>query len=593
MMIICIAGFYLNAADDGEKIESIFKVYFKRILEVNPEFLASLGIDDSFGISMNRDRLTDLSISALDREMALKRQTVKSLLAIPEQPLNPSQRLARKILLLNLQNRLTGEPYRYHAYLINPMLGVHISFTNLMIENHPINDRQDATDYIARLHAFGKKIDQVLTILKIKREKKLFPPKAIIKRQLITLVKFVKVPEIENPLFTHFKHKVQGLKKIEESERESLLRLVLAQMKQTVYPAYYRYITFLKELYAISDDRLGVWRLPDGDNYYEYCLKSHTSDRYTPEMVFQIGMSEVKRIRRETVKILRKSGIKHQSSLSSMLKAYWKRAARKNPSDLYYRNSKFGKKRAIADFKSYLKKVDRLLPKYFSLRPRQKVDVRAVPDFKSGAMGAHYSRASLDGRRKGVFYVNTVRPPFKPSMQTLALHEGLPGHHFQIAIQQESKENRLFRNLFFFTAFVEGWALYAERLGMEHGWFENEYSKIGYLNSEMLRAVRLVLDTGIHYKKWDRQRCLDFMQENLGWASNGSINRYAVWPGQACAYKIGELKILELREKAKTRLGKRFKLKEFHKAILRHGSVPLKILEEIVDQYIIETSNGN
>jgi uncharacterized protein (DUF885 family) len=229
------------------------------------------------------------------------------------------------------------------------------------------------------------------------------------------------------------------------------------------------------------------------------------------------------------------------------------------------------------------------LPEMFSVIPQTPVQVKPVPEFKEATMGTYYQPPKLGESNPGVFYANLSYQHFKPGMQTLAYHEAIPGHHFQFAIAREAEDARLYQALFFFTGYAEGWALYAEKLAKEYGFYEDPHSIIGYLRSELFRAARLVLDTGIHSKKWTREKALQYMLENIGWSWPGEIDRYIIWPGQACAYKIGELKMLELRKKAQERLGDDFNIKEFHCIVLEHGSVPLEVLEGLVDDYIRTT----
>jgi uncharacterized protein (DUF885 family) len=253
---------------------------------------------------------------------------------------------------------------------------------------------------------------------------------------------------------------------------------------------------------------------------------------------------------------------------------------------LLYPDSEEGKLQTLAGYQALIDSMAGRLPEMFSVLPRARVKAERVPLFREATAGTYYQPAKLDGSSPGIFYANLGYRHFKPGMPCLTYHEAIPGHHLQIALEQESPDTRLFKAFFFFTGFGEGWALYAERLAKEFGFYRDARSRIGYLKSELFRATRLVVDTGLHFKRWTRDQAFEYMQENNGWCSYAEIDRYVTWPGQACAYKIGELRIVELREKARRALGAKFDLKDFHSEILKRGSMPLAMLEQIVDDYI-------
>jgi uncharacterized protein (DUF885 family) len=252
----------------------------------------------------------------------------------------------------------------------------------------------------------------------------------------------------------------------------------------------------------------------------------------------------------------------------------------------FFRATEEGRIQTLLAYQTIIDSMQNRLPLMFSRIPRTKVHVMRVPDYKEQTVGTYYQPPKLDGSEEGIFYANLSYQHRKSDMKALAYHEAVPGHHLQIALEQEQSEARIFKTLFFFTGYVEGWALYAEKLAEEKGFYDNTHSLIGYLRSELFRALRLVIDTGIHHKRWTREQAYTYLLDNLGWSDYSQIDRYIVWPGQACAYKVGELKILQLREHAKEILGDRFDIKEFHEAVLHYGSVPLDVLEQLVNDYI-------
>jgi len=485
-------------------------------------------------------------------------------------------------------NQLKGEPLSFHAYIINPMFGVHNSLTTLMTEYHSIESLQDAEDYISRLQKYGDKFNQLLDGLALQKEKGIIPPMVVIETTASVMADFIQDDTEKNILYTTLRKGLLELEDIALSKKIELNQQAKFILKTVVYPSYQKFINYLTTLRQIATEDAGVWKLPDGENYYCYCLRIHTTTNLSPEQIHKLGIKEVDRIQKQTTKILKSLGISEQKLFGKMINQYWRDFHKQSGSQLHYSTGGQAKQQVLADYQTIINDVSKELPKYFSLFPKTQVQVKAVPPFKETTMGAYYSPASLDGKRDGVFYVNLRNLPFKPDMKTLTYHEAIPGHHFQIAIQQESAENRLFRNLVYFTAYIEGWALYAEKLGMENGWFETPHTQLAYLNSELFRAVRLVVDTGIHFKRWSREQAFNYMVANLGWGSYREIDRYIVWPGQACAYKIGELKILELRTLAQKKLGNKFDIKEFHRIVLQDGSVPLEILEQLIEDYIQE-----
>jgi uncharacterized protein (DUF885 family) len=330
---------------------------------------------------------------------------------------------------------------------------------------------------------------------------------------------------------------------------------------------------------------VGVWRLPDGDAYYAYALRHHTTTDLTPEEVHQLGLKEVARIQSEMRKLFAGQGIAHNESFGEMQRAYW--ASLQNKPELGYPDTPESRKQVLADYLHIIEEAQKNIKDVFDVTPKTPIKVEAVPQYQQNSSpGAYYQPPALDGSRPGIFYVNLANLPSKTGMQTLAYHEGVPGHHFQLAVQRETQGIPTFQKALGFTAHLEGWALYTEKLARELGFYKDAYTKLGNLWSELFRASRLVLDTGIHYKRWTRDQAQSYANDNVGTRLVGEIDRYIAWPGQAASYKIGELKILELREKMKKALGDKFTLKAFHNLILLNGSMPLAVLEKIVEQHI-------
>jgi len=377
--------------------------------------------------------------------------------------------------------------------------------------------------------------------------------------------------------------KLDKLKNLDPRDKQALLEQAEEQIKNRDFPAYESLIEYVKHLRtkATTDD--GVWKLPRGDKYYEHLLHSYTTTDLSAQQIHEIGLSEVARIQGQMTQILSTLGYSGRP-LKELIKEV------SMEPKLQYPDSEEARGQALKDYQTIIDRVNSRLDNLFDLKPKASVKVDRIPKFKEKtAPGAYYMRPAADGSRPGVFYANLLNLPYKHDMETLAYHEAIPGHHFQLAIQQELKGIPMFRKFIPFTAYAEGWALYAEKLALEHNLFSDLYSVLGYLKSELFRAVRLVVDTGIHHKRWTRELAIDYMAEVTGMDMDDivpEIERYIVMPGQACAYKIGELEILRLREMARKQLGDFFDLKKFHNVLLKDGALPLEILEDRVVEYI-------
>lgn len=363
-----------------------------------------------------------------------------------------------------------------------------------------------------------------------------------------------------------------------------------AAIETAVYPAYRGLIDYFRDLEGRATDDDGVWKLPDGDAFYAHCLRSSTTTDLTPDEVHEIGLREVARIEAEMEAILNRLGHAGDAPAPRRLNALAR------DERFLFPNTEEGRAACLAEYQAILDHINANLGDLFDLRPAAGVRVERIPEFREKtSAGAYYQPGSLDGSRPGVFYANLrdMREVPRFGMKTLAYHEAIPGHHFQISIAQQLRGLPLFRRLLPFTAYVEGWALYAEKLAREHGFYRDDpYGELGYLDSELFRAVRLVVDTGIHAKRWTREQAIAYMEAHTAQAHESvvsEVERYIVMPGQACAYKIGEIRLVQLREKARSALGGRFDIRRFHNVVLGNGAMPLTLLEQLVDEYISST----
>ncbi len=594
LAIIILSGLFsmlgASASDAAPAdIEELFVNFVREYIEFSPETGTQIGLSGQYGFDVRNDKLDDRSVEAENKLYQFYRKYRTWLAQYDRDKLTSSQRIASDVLAWFLDDAIRGEQFQYHTYIINPMLGFHNQLTTLLTEHHKIEKLQDAEDYIQRLMQYDKMVSQLLEQLAIRKRKGIVPPIYVIETFQQAIDDFIKVPYSENILFTSFKNRIHSLTTIDEESKEMLFQRVLKVLENVVYPAYVRMSDYASNLKREADTKAGVWKLPHGNDYYSYCLRHHTTTTMTPEEIHTLGRREVKRIQNEIMQHLKTLGISGSNEFSDLIAEYIKITGDQNDERFYYPPTEEGKLQTLKAYQAIIDTIGSKLTTIFSLIPRTPVRVERVPEFKEATMGTFYQPPKLDGSSGGIFYADLSYQHSKPGMKTLAYHEAIPGHHFQIALEQESSDSRLFKALFFFTGYVEGWALYAEKLAKEYGYYNDVYSLIGYLRSELFRAVRLVVDTGIHHKKWTRKQAYQYMVDNYGRAWYSEIDRYIMWPGQACAYKVGELKILELRERARKALGDNFDIKDFHSVILRHGSVPLDILEQLVDEYIKTT----
>jgi uncharacterized protein (DUF885 family) len=590
-------------------IKHFYDKVFVELAIDSPEISTSMGIP--FLYDRSKDELDDISDAEQWESFNKMKEDYETLMSYDFESQSEENKLNTKILGFYLEGLKEGEPFFYHGYPVNQMRGIQSGLPSLMENSHKLRNESDAEAYITRLSKFDTKFNQLIENLKISESKGIIPPKFVIERVLDEMNGFIGAKKNSiasdkdsnsilssvksNILFTNFELKIDKLEELSSEEKDSYKKQVEKEIKTTVFGAYKNLIQYFEQLKSKATTDDGVWKLPNGEAYYRYQLKQQTTTELEPEEVHQIGLSEVARIKSEMQNILLAQGYADSTmTLGATIQKLNKEER------FLYPNNDGGRQMILDEYDRILAEISAGLDDAFDVRPKAGLEVKRVPEFKEeGSAGAYYNRPAMDGSRGGTFYANlrNVQETVKFGMKTLAYHEGVPGHHFQIAIQSELEGVPIFRTIGLFTSYIEGWALYSEQLAWELGFYKNDpFGNLGRLQAEMFRAVRLVVDTGIHYKKWTREEAIDYMILNTGMTTtevSTEIERYIVMPGQACAYKIGMLKILELRENAKKKLGSQFDLKEFHNVVLKNGAVPLDILEEIVGNYITETLKNN
>lgn len=568
----------------------MFRAYMDRALVKiafrNPQTLTSLGFLESMGINGHNAHLDDVHPDRTDELFAEMTAFREGLHEYDDDSLDASQRLTKDIALYLTAMIEDAKAYRYHNYPANQMAGIQSAFPSFMDSSHQVRTMEDAEHYLSRMSELPRKHEQYLLGLKTRESRDIIPPRFVIERILEQMRDFVATPAQENILYTSLAEKLEEAEKIDGAQAADVLQRAEASIVENVYPAFDLFINYFGELEAKAGDDHGLWHLPDGDAAYRLALRFFTTTSYTADEIHEIGLAEVDRIQAEILEILKVEGVDVGPGFTAAMEAYsaWP--------DFYYEDSDEGRQQILDDYQAILDDLNAGLDDAFNLRPDAGVEVERVPEFREKtAPGAYYQQPSLDGTRPGRFYANLydIKATPKYGMRTLAVHEGIPGHHFQIAIALELEGVPLIRRFGFFTAYIEGWALYAERLAWELGLMPTHADNIGRLMAELFRAVRLVVDTGIHHRRWTREEAIEYMLANTGMAESdvvSEVERYIVMPGQATAYKVGMMKILELRQKAMDELGDRFDLRDFHDVVLKNGAVPLDILEQIVDDYI-------
>ncbi|WP_240695165.1 DUF885 domain-containing protein [Corallincola luteus] len=554
----------------------------------SPETLTSLGFLESVGITGHNAKLDDDRPEKTTELFATINQFRAGLDQYDD--LEGQEALSQEITAYLLDTFIAAEPYKLHTYPVNQLFGVQNGYPSFMEAQHQVNSLKDAENYIARLQDVQRKFAENLQGLKLREEAGIIPPRFVIDRVLDEMQAFVATPTDENILITSFGRKLENVDSISTEQSAALLAQATTEMTNHVYPAYQLFIDYFTALAdkAGSDD--GYWHLPNGDQAYALALKLFTTTDYTADQIHDLGLIEVDRIQAQMLAILAAQGITTSHGFTAAM------AELSDKPEFYYEDSDSGREQILVDYQLILDEISAGLDEAFRIRPKAGMEVVRIPEFKEKTSpGAYYQQPAIDGSRPGRFFANLydVKATPKYGMRTLAYHEGIPGHHFQIAIAMELEGMPFVRRMAPFTAYTEGWALYAEQLAWELGFQDDPYDNIGRLGAELFRAVRLVVDTGIHHKRWTREQAIDYMLANTGMAESdvvAEIERYIVMPGQATAYKVGMIKILELRQRAQQQLGDRFNLRDFHDVVLKNGAVPLDILERLVDNYIAENS---
>ena len=561
---------------EGLDFNNFMEASFQKLLSRDPETVLILGLSQIFGVPT--DQLTDISDEYIRQTQALEAEVYNRLQKYDRSTLTAEQQLTYDIYAWYLNDRINGHEFIYDDYPVNPsVLSMHAGLLQFFTDLRPVTSLRDAKDYIACLSQVDTKFEQLIYGLQQREENGAMLPRFLIGWILGDLNGIATSEARATPYFSAFESKVEALTDISEADKQSLLAAAEEAIHDAVIPAYQELVRYFEHLQTVSTNDAGVWKFPNGEAYYTYILSHYTSTEMTADQIHEIGLQALERIHAEMRTFFDQLGYPQDKSLPVL----FSRVAADS-------GSLFGDD-IVSGYEEIITAVDKNISSAFDLRPNIGVIVIGGPT------GGYYNPPAIDGSRPGMFYAQDTGIVPKYSMPTLAYHEAIPGHHYQIAIAQQLNLPS-FRRGSDFTAYVEGWALYAERLVAELGFYKNDvYGDLGRLQAEAFRAARLVVDTGIHAKRWTFDQAVDFMVENTGmpeYSMQGEVSRYISLPGQATAYYIGYTKILELRQRAMDELGNQFDLKEFHNLILGSGAMPLDILEQVVDHYIQSTLVG-
>ena len=554
----------------------------------SPEFMTYVGIFDKYNAFLKHNQ--KLSIRTLedgDEDYQDSLDHLSMLQSYDPSKLSDIQKVTQKIAIFDTENNINEfKNFRYHSYPFNQIGGNHLGLVEFMTDTHPIRDFREASDYIKRVEKFDDSLSEDLIWLEEQKRLGIFAPKYVFDHVIAQLNDLIAYEDSDNPLMQVFMRKVDALE-IDQGQSDELKAALSSVIASEVKAGFQSILDFFEANYEYANKDHGVWSLPNGDAYYAARLRSYTTTDYTAEEIHQIGLSEVDRIGARMKEIFLELGYDVNKPVGEMMNDL-----NENP-DFLYADTPDRKEIVVADYNQMVKEAEEDVRPYFARFPKSPVEVRAIPEYsEQTAAGGYYQAPALDGSRPGVFYANLYDIKQTPTfgMRTLTFHEAVPGHHFQIALNQENEDLTMYRKMGYRTsAFTEGWALYSEQLAVEVGMTKNLYDELGVLQSEMFRANRLVVDTGMHFKRWTREEAMAYMKKTTGMSDTEvrvEIERYIVWPGQATSYKMGMLKILELRKKAKDALGEKFDIREFHTVVLDQGIVPLFILEDIIDEWI-------
>lgn len=574
------------ATPAADAMYKMFDSFMDELLDRSPETATGLGLDTGKR-APEKAMLDDRSLAAIAKDKARNADQLARLKTIDRSALAGMDAVNYDVVMYGLQTQdEANRSFDYGTggagapYVISQLTGAYQSIPDFLDSQHSIDTKQDADAYLSRLEAFATAMDQEEDVSRHDAGLGVLPPDFALDKTLDQMTKLRALPPEKSVLVTSIVRRTAE-KKIAGDYGADATKIVT----EKVYPALDRQIALAKDLRGHATHDAGVWKLPQGDHYYADSLISWTTSSKSPAEIHQIGLDMVAQLSSRADAIMKEQGMT-QGTVGERLRAMYQ-----DPK-FRYPNTDEGKEKLIADLNAKVAAVQARLPEYFATLPKAKLVIKRVPKYtEEGAPGGYYNQGSLDGKRPGIYYINLRDTAEVPSwtLPTLTYHEGIPGHHLQLSLQQEANLP-LIRKISFFSAYIEGWALYAEQLADEMGMYEHDpFGRIGYLHDAMFRGVRLVVDTGLHAMKWSREQAIKYYIDMLGdqdASAATEVERYCVWPGQACAYMLGKITWLAERDRARNELGARFDIRQFHDAGLLSGATPLSVLDSVIGDYI-------
>ncbi|MEL7486329.1 MAG: DUF885 domain-containing protein [Pseudomonadota bacterium] len=552
----------------------------------SPELLSQLGVVDNTPLDFHSGKLDDYTKASEVEGLEKLRRARATLDKYGPEGLDGQELLSWKITAWFFDDLIRQGEFEYSGYRVNQISGPTVNLPSFLTDTHVIQDKKSIKRYLSRINEFGRVLRETKARVEDDRDNGLTPPDFIIEKALVGMRSFVDGGADANPLVTTLPAKLDKIEGLTTEEKSAFVAEAKAAVESRVIPGYEAMIALFEELLTTATHDAGVWRLPDGDKIYATALKSFTTTDLSADEVHDIGVTEVARIEAEMNAILVDAGYA-EGTVAERVETLM------NDPDLQFPNTDEGREALIAYLYELNEKFMAMADAYFITLPSQPLEIVRVPEYRQdSAPGGYYNPPALDGSRPGRFYINLKDTADNPrwTLPTLLYHEAAPGHHFQLSSAQLITGVPVLRRVSPFSAYAEGWALYCERLVKEIGLYDDDpLGDLGRLQAEMFRAVRLVVDTGMHHKRWSREEAIAYMREKTGMTEaevTREIERYVVWPAQATAYKTGQLAMLRMRDKAQQRLGDRFDLREFHETVLSNGGMPLGVLEDVVDEWI-------
>jgi len=577
LLLPCLALAQANQASRST-VDAFFERFTDEWVRADPDLATSSRYFSGEEQSRLEQQLTPRTRAHRLERIKRAKKGLADLAKFDRSRMNESQRVSADLMQWQLEQIAASEAFLDFDFPLEQFSGANVGLVEALTLRHPLVKPDDASNYVTRMKQIGTRMDETVAEARQLASRKMLPPRFIVQATLASMRSFSDVAPAQNPLVTAFAQRIQNIEGLSLAQRSDLQQQATRIVTDQVYPSWRRAIALLESILPQTTDDAGLWRFEKGEQAYAYALGRFTTTKLTAEEIHEIGLQQVARIESEMDAIFRKLG-RTEGTVAA-------RAAQLRE-DLRYPDptSESSRSAIMRDIDGFMADALKRSPTLFDLQPKSPVVAQPFPRFREASAAANYNRAPLDGSRSAIFQM-PLRPQrmTKFGLRTLVYHETVPGHHFQIALEQENADLPKFRQarvLGGLSALSEGWALYAEKLVADNGWYDGDpEGLLGMLDAQLFRARRLVVDTGLHAKKWTRQQAIDYGLEA------SEVERYVVYPGQACAYMIGQLQILELRDRARTALGEKFSPQEFHNVVLRTGSVPLELLGREVDRYV-------